>query len=114
MVQTKEIFKQAIKHKGYALIDTFVPCVSMNKVNTFKWYKEHTYELESFHDKTNQQQAFARALETEKYPTGIFYQVPHKPTFSETSSAYKRNSTPLYQRTFDFDKLKHLIDSKRV
>lgn len=114
MAQTKEVIKLAIQHKGYALIDSFVPCVSMNKVNTFKWYKENTYELESTHDKSNQQQAFARALETGKYPTGIFYQNENRPTFVEESSAYKHNSKPLYERSFDFGKLQKLIDSKRT
>ncbi|UYP44028.1 2-oxoacid:ferredoxin oxidoreductase 2, subunit beta [Candidatus Lokiarchaeum ossiferum] len=113
MEQTKEVIKQAIQHKGYALIDSFVPCVSMNKINTFKWYKENTYELESSHDKSNQQMAFARALETGKYPTGIFYQNTNKRTFVEESSAYKHNSSPLYERTLDFGKLQKLIDSKR-
>ncbi len=37
--RTSDILQKAIKHKGYALVDVFQPCVSFNKVNTFKWFK---------------------------------------------------------------------------
>ena len=45
MEKTKEILKKAITHKGYALVDIFQPCVSFNKINTYKWFKENTYYL---------------------------------------------------------------------
>lgn len=112
--QTIEVLKQAIQHKGYALVDSFVQCVSMNKFNTFKWYKDHTYELDASHDPTNREQAFAKALETGKYPTGIFYKEEGKPVFWEQSAGYLKNKTPLYQRRVDMDKLKALIESKRT
>jgi len=113
MTQAKEVIKQAIEHKGYALVDTLVQCVSMNKLNTFKWYKENTYELDDSHDVHDQKVAFAKALETGKYPTGIFYKVEDRSTFSETSVAYKTDKSPLYSRNLDMDKLEKLIISKR-
>ncbi|MHA1562265.1 MAG: thiamine pyrophosphate-dependent enzyme [Promethearchaeota archaeon] len=113
MAQAKEVIKQAIEHKGYALVDTLVQCVSMNKLNTFKWYKENTYELDDAHDVHDQKAAFAKALETGKYPTGIFYKVETRPTFSETSVAYKYDKSPLYSRNLDMEKLEKLIISKR-
>ncbi len=51
--ETKKILKQAIQHKGYALIDLLSPCVSFNKVNTFKWYKDNSYYLDETHDPLN-------------------------------------------------------------
>ena len=41
----KEIMLQAINHKGYSLVDILQPCVSFNKVNTHKWYKDRIYSL---------------------------------------------------------------------
>ena len=41
MDQTKEIFKKAINHKGYALVDVFQPCVTFNKLNTYQWFKDN-------------------------------------------------------------------------
>lgn len=80
--QTKEILKKAILHKGYALVDVLQPCVTFNKVNTYKWFKDHTYYLESDYDPTNRVAAFGRAIESEKIPLGILY-LRHAPTFEE-------------------------------
>lgn len=111
--QTKEIFKKAIEHEGYALVDIFQPCVTFNKVNTYQWFKNNTYYLDETHDPLNREQAFKRSIETGKYPLGIFYINPNKKTFEESLSAYKTEKTPLYQREFDVDKLKKLIESKK-
>lgn len=113
MAFAKEIFKQAIQHKGFALVDVFVQCVSMNKLNTFKWYKDHTYHLEDNYDPTDIHAAWKRAQETEKFPTGIFYKETGKKTFAESSVAYETDQRPLYARDLDKDKLKALINSKR-
>ncbi|MFW5837214.1 MAG: thiamine pyrophosphate-dependent enzyme, partial [Desulfovibrionaceae bacterium] len=40
-----DLLQQAIRHDGFALVDVFQPCVSFNKVNTFKWYQERCYKL---------------------------------------------------------------------
>jgi Cyclic nucleotide-binding domain/Pyruvate ferredoxin oxidoreductase beta subunit C terminal len=33
-----EMFKGAIQHKGFALVDVFSPCVTYNKDNTYQWF----------------------------------------------------------------------------
>jgi hypothetical protein len=30
-------------HKGFAIIDILQPCVSFNRVNTYQWFKNHSY-----------------------------------------------------------------------
>lgn len=111
--KTKQILKKAIQHKGFALVDAFCPCVSYNKLNTYKWYKENTYYLDSEHDPYDQKSAFAKAVEVGKYPLGIFYINKKKSVFWETTAAYKTNKEPLYLRKLNMTKLKNLIDSKR-
>jgi 2-oxoglutarate/2-oxoacid ferredoxin oxidoreductase subunit beta len=113
MKETKEILKKAINHKGYALIDIFQPCVTFNKVNTFKWFKDNTYYLDESHDPYNRYEAFKRAIEIEKYPLGIFYLNTDNLTFEESLSAYKKDKSPLYKRDFNMDNLKKLIDTKK-
>jgi 2-oxoglutarate ferredoxin oxidoreductase subunit beta len=44
--QAVAVFKAAIEHRGYALVDILQPCVTFNKVNTYAWFQEHTYPLE--------------------------------------------------------------------
>ena len=42
----KKMMKAAILHNGYAILDILQPCVTYNKVNTFKWYKDRVYKLD--------------------------------------------------------------------
>jgi 2-oxoglutarate ferredoxin oxidoreductase subunit beta len=110
---TKDILKQAIQHRGYALVDIFQPCVSFNKVNTHKWFKEHTYLLDGSHDALDRQQAFARALETDPYPLGVIYKNPGKLVFEDSVPAYRRDATPLVLReTPPRDRIEALIASR--
>lgn len=92
----KELMKQAILHKGYALVDILQPCVSYNKVNTFRWYKEHTYFLEESYDPTDQVEAFRRALEwEEKIPLGVLYR-RDKPDWHDRNPGFREE--PLVRR----------------
>lgn len=111
--QTKKILKKAIQHKGYSLVDIFQPCVTFNKTNTYEWFKENTYYLEESHDPSDINQAFKRAMETDKFPLGIFYTNPDTPSFEENLEVYSNDKTPLYKRKVNIKNLKVLIDSKR-
>ena len=112
--QTKEILKEAISHKGFALVDIFQPCVTFNKVNTYKWFKENTYYLDKSHDPLNRAVAFQKAVEREKLPLGIFYRNDKKSTFEENVGVYRQNKEPLALRKLERkDKLSDLIKSKR-
>jgi 2-oxoglutarate ferredoxin oxidoreductase subunit beta len=70
----KGLMKAAISHKGFALLDILQPCVTFNKVNTFKWYRDRVYKLEEEYDPSDRLKAFERALEWgERIPNGIFF-----------------------------------------
>lgn len=79
-----EVMKQGINHKGFSLINILQPCITFNKVNTYKYYIEKTYKLDTNYDKTNYETALIKATEigSEKYPLGIIYQV-EKPAYHE-------------------------------
>jgi 2-oxoglutarate ferredoxin oxidoreductase subunit beta len=96
-----DILKQAMTHKGYALVDIFQPCVTFNKVNTYQWFKKNTYKLEDEYDPTDRMAAFQKATETEKFPLGVIYKNSDKPTFEESLYVYKENDEPVYKRTYD-------------
>ena len=110
---TKEIMQQAISHKGYALVDIFQPCVSFNKVNTYEWFKAHTYYIEESYDPHDRIRAFEKAVETEKFPIGVIYTSPEKATFEESLNVYEEDPTPVIRRERDFQKLQEFIDRKR-
>ncbi|OGR93042.1 MAG: 2-oxoacid ferredoxin oxidoreductase [Elusimicrobia bacterium RIFCSPLOWO2_01_FULL_59_12] len=71
-----ELYKQAIRHKGFALVDVFSPCMTYNKNNTYTWFKERIYKLEDQrHDPKNFEAAMARSQEWgTQIPIGVFYQ----------------------------------------
>jgi len=45
-----DVVIQAIDHRGLSLIDVLQPCVSFNRVNTFRWYKDRCKPLPSSYD----------------------------------------------------------------
>lgn len=77
------LIEQGFNHNGFAFIDIFQPCVTFNHVNTYQWYREHIYTLDSSHDVTDKIAAFAKTQEWgPKVPTGVFYKI-EKPTYEE-------------------------------
>lgn len=109
--QTKEILKQAIMHKGYALVDVFQPCVVFNKVNTYAWFKEHTYALPDDYDPTDRKSAFAKSIEEDKMPLGVIYKREDKPIFEECVGVYEKSREPLYARHHNREKLMGLLEN---
>ena len=103
--KTKEIIKQAVLHKGFALVDILQPCITFNKLNTFKWFKDHSYYIEESYNPLDRGLAFKRAIETEKIPLGIIYINPGKSTFEDNLRLYKDNKDPLYKRNTDKNKI---------
>jgi 2-oxoglutarate ferredoxin oxidoreductase subunit beta len=82
--QLADLVAGGIRHKGFAFVDALSPCVTYNKINTFDFFRQRVYKLESAgHDPTNIVQAWERSLEwAEKIPTGVFYKV-EKPTYED-------------------------------
>lgn len=87
----KEILKKAINHKGYALIDILQPCVSFNKINTFKWYKDRVYKLDETYNPKDKIEAFKKTQEfgDDGIPIGIFYIDETKKTYAESHPVLK-------------------------
>ena len=100
------VLKEAITHHGYALVDVLQPCVTFNKVNTHRWFRENSYYLEDSHDTKDRVEAFRRATEKDKLPLGVFYKNEGKATFEENLGVYATNETPVHQRPLD--KREHL------
>jgi 2-oxoglutarate ferredoxin oxidoreductase subunit beta len=110
--ETRDIVTRAVKHKGYALVDIFQPCVSFNKVNTYDWFEEHTYYLEDDYKADDLEQAFKRALEADRLPLGVFYEREVEADFEELAR-FDKSRKPLYEHEVDLKALTGLLDSKR-
>lgn len=112
MEKTVEIIKKAIQHTGYALVDIFQPCVTFNRVNTFKWFKEHTYYLVD-HEPHDRDQALTRAMEKEKLPLGIFYINEEKKTFEQQLAVHQDKKSSFIFRELKWERLEALLKSKQ-
>ncbi|ABL78852.1 thiamine pyrophosphate-dependent enzyme [Thermofilum pendens] len=85
----KGLIKQAIMHRGFAVIDVLQPCVTF--FDTYKYYNARVYDLqEAGHDYTSYEAAMRKAEEwnygvddSGRIPIGIFYKA-EKPTYEET------------------------------
>jgi 2-oxoglutarate ferredoxin oxidoreductase subunit beta len=111
--QSKEIYKEAMRNKGYSLVEIFPPCVSFNHVNTYEWYKANTYYIDETHDPSDQMAALDLVLHGEKIALGVLYRNPSLTTFNENIRIYENDDRPLYERDVDMDKVQQLLDSQK-
>jgi len=105
----KAMMKSAIENKGYSLLDILQPCVTFNKVNTFKWYKDRVYYLDENYDPYNKVEAFRKALEWgDSIPIGILYKCD-KPSFIDRFHHLKE-AEPLVRRKWSPQNAKAFMD----
>ncbi|MDD5306279.1 MAG: 2-oxoacid:ferredoxin oxidoreductase subunit beta [Deltaproteobacteria bacterium] len=79
------LIRKAIEHRGFSVIEVLQPCVSMNHVNTFAWYKERVYDVTAAPgtDPADRSAAFAKALEWgDRIPIGVLYR-EERPCFED-------------------------------
>ncbi len=99
----------AVKHRGFSLVDVFQPCVSFNNINTYDWYKQRVYDLETVgHNPQDKMAAFVRSQEWgEKIPIGVFYKVV-SPTYEDELPQIKE--MPLVKQGIDNVDISKLMD----
>ncbi|MCS7286846.1 MAG: thiamine pyrophosphate-dependent enzyme [Anaerolineae bacterium] len=84
------LITEAIKHRGYALIDVLQPCVTFNRAQAYDFYRPRVYKLEEdpHYDPTNLNLAFQKAQEwDDRIPIGIFYRTEERPAYEEMMPA---------------------------
>jgi len=77
---------EALKHRGYALVDVLQPCVSFNKMYSYDWLRPRAYKVqdEPGYDPSSAAAAFAKAQEWgERIPIGILYRMESVPAYEE-------------------------------
>jgi 2-oxoglutarate/2-oxoacid ferredoxin oxidoreductase subunit beta len=107
VMHLKNIIKQAIQHKGLALVECLQPCPTYNDINTKEWYagedrkdpqtgkpQSRLYKLEDIgfdpvvHELSEDFKKKAAGMEKaqewgDKIPVGVFYQNPLETTFQD-------------------------------
>ncbi len=96
-----DLYVEALTHRGFALVDVFQPCVTWNKLNTFKWFRERVYKLEEANwDPTDRQKAWELSMSTFhsltctpeecRVPIGVYYREEGRPTYEDGLEATKK------------------------
>lgn len=80
-----ELIKGGLQHKGFALIDTFSPCVTYNHDNGHEFFKQRTRKLEEMgHDPADRQAALEQAYQWgDVIPIGLFWKRQDLPALDQ-------------------------------
>ncbi|WP_144475748.1 2-oxoacid:ferredoxin oxidoreductase subunit beta [Cytobacillus oceanisediminis] len=78
--QLTSLIEQGIKHKGFAFINVFSPCVTFNKILTYEFLKKNLVNLDEKegYDPSNRSMAFNVVEETSSMFTGVLYRNKRK------------------------------------
>lgn len=70
-----EMIKAAVRHPGFAVVEVMSPCVTFNKINTYKWFKENVFHVDDdpAYDPHDRAKAFDALTRPGKIPLGIIY-----------------------------------------
>jgi len=101
LVHLSGLIAQGIKHRGFAHIDVFQPCVVWNKVNTFEYFRKKCYKLgeNEKYDPTDRMAAYAKAWEhADGLPIGVLYK-EERPTYEDGLPPLKKS--PLSKMQID-------------
>ncbi|MEW6026417.1 MAG: 2-oxoacid:ferredoxin oxidoreductase subunit beta [Planctomycetota bacterium] len=104
-----ETIKQAVEYNGFALVDILQPCVTFNKINTYKWYRDRVYDVntEAGYDPSNRLKAFERSLESPgRIPIGVIYR---KDKASYTDAVPVLKDKPLVKQAHQSEKINALL-----
>ncbi len=105
-----KIIRQAIEHKGFALVDILQPCVSFNHVNSYEFYQKRVYRIEDEKDynPADRVAAFRKSLEWgDRIPIGVLYK-NERPLAQEHLPAFQ--GEPLVKRLLDPRQIEKLLD----
>lgn len=86
-----EIIKQAIQYPGFALVNTYSPCVTFNKVNTFDFYKSELVDVNSIegYDRHDRFQAMKVLMEHNELVQGVIYEDKNPASYESMYPGFK-------------------------
>jgi 2-oxoglutarate ferredoxin oxidoreductase subunit beta len=92
--QLADLIAQAIRHRGFSLLDIFSPCPTFNSDQSEDYYREHTCDVPEDHDPTDRVKAFALALQTDSFPIGVIYRRDDKITLEDEQAVLRMRQEP--------------------
>ena len=92
--QLTRLIQQGVKHKGFALINALSPCVTLNRVNTYDFYRENLVNLDEMpdYDPSDRAAAIRTVIEHDELVTGLIFK-SDEPSFESLIPGFKE--TPI-------------------
>ncbi|MBN2801819.1 MAG: 2-oxoacid:ferredoxin oxidoreductase subunit beta [Deltaproteobacteria bacterium] len=90
-----ETIQKAINHKGFSFVEVLQPCISMNKINTFGWYKSRINNIneDPHYDTKDRMKAIEKAFGWgDNIPTGIFLDIDEGESFGDRVVQLKKRA----------------------
>ncbi len=108
-----EIIKQAIQYPGFALVNTYSPCVTFNKINTFDFYKSHLVDLDAdpTYDRHDRFGAMKKLMETNELVQGVVYQDPNPKRYEDQVPGYKAEGIANQEWKVDLETWNKILNS---
>jgi len=105
------LIKEAMRVKGFSLVDVLQPCVTFDRVHTFRWYEERVYDVvEEGHDPEDMTSAIVKSREWgERVPIGIFYRNRNTVSFEDRLPPLKKG--PLKNLNLDPSGVEELVET---
>ena len=106
-----ELIKAAVSHRGFSLLNILQPCVSWDKVHTYRYYDQHCFEPPAGFDPGDQLAALELVLsQPDRYPLGVIYRSP-RPTYEEQVLAGQEET--LRERAVEPKRVRPLLERFR-
>lgn len=89
--QLVEIIKRALRFPGFALVNTYSPCVTFNKTNTYDFYKQEIVNLDEdpTYDRSDRFGAMKKLMETNELVSGIIYEDPQSVRYEDRATGFR-------------------------
>lgn len=89
--QLVEIIKRAIQFPGFALVNTYSPCVTFNKVNTYDFYKSELVNVDDdpTYDRHDKFAAMKKLMEHNELVSGVIYEDPNSTRYEDMVKGFK-------------------------
>ena len=84
-----ELVKQGIRHKGFAFIQVYSPCVTFN--DTYDHFRTLTKDLPADHDSSNRMMAIERSMSLDPLYLGVYYR-EERPTYDAQMAEVRKKS----------------------
>jgi 2-oxoglutarate ferredoxin oxidoreductase subunit beta len=105
---TSKLIEEGINTPGFSLIDVLQPCVSFNHINTYQWYSDRVYQLDSSYDPADKSKAYQKSSEWgDKIPIGVIYKNPRR---TYLDNFIKPKDLPLIKRKTSIKGVESLIN----